>query len=133
MGHENKCAHLHGHNYVGLISASATLDSIGRVIDFSVLKKCVGGWINNYWDHGFIIWDKDSVVLRLLHHFRPFEPHVGTQKYYTLPYNPTAENMAKYLLEKVCPDVLMGTNVLVTKVRIWETENCYADAFLPTE
>ena len=38
MGHEGKCRNLHGHNYVVFVTAQADeLDSVGRVIDFSVL------------------------------------------------------------------------------------------------
>ncbi len=49
---------------------------------------------------------------------------------FCLPYNPTAENMADYLLRTVCPEVLIGTGVVVTKVVLWETENCFATAEL---
>ena len=45
--------------------------------------------------------------------------------------NPTAENLAFYLLHKVCPEELIHTGVTVTHVRVWETENCYADACIP--
>ena len=72
MGHENKCAHLHGHNYVALITARADkLDSVGRVIDFSVIKQRVGGWIEQHWDHGFIIARNDEQVMQWLGQFRP--------------------------------------------------------------
>ena len=127
MGHENKCAHLHGHNYVALITATADkLDSVGRVIDFSVIKQRVGGWIEQHWDHGFIIARSDKQVLDWLGQFRPRpETH---QKLFLMDANPTSENMARFLLERVCPDVLDGTGVGVTRVRLWETENCYAEA-----
>jgi 6-pyruvoyltetrahydropterin/6-carboxytetrahydropterin synthase len=45
-----------------------------------------------------------------------------------MPYNPTAENMAKYLLEEVCPTILLGTGSEASRVRIWETEESYAEA-----
>ena len=49
LGHENKCRHIHGHNYVAFIHAEAEqLDSIGRVIDFGVLKDKFGGWIDEH-------------------------------------------------------------------------------------
>ena len=47
-----------------------------------------------------------------------------------MPYNPTAENMARYLLEVMCPEVLSGTGARATSVRIWETEEAYAEATL---
>ncbi len=129
MGHENKCAHLHGHNYIAYFTASAELDKIGRVIDFSVLKDKIGGWIDRYWDHGFILSRDDAAGSAALEAFRN---HVGgkPQKRYWLPYNPTAENMARFLLGTVCPQVLRGTGVLVVRVRLEETENCSAVAEL---
>lgn len=117
-GHEGKCQHLHGHNYVAFITAEADeLDTVGRVIDFSVLKERVGGWIDTNWDHKMVLWVDDTWVKYL----------TGTPCY-KLPTNPTAENMAQHLLGVVCPDVLSDTGVVVTAVRLWETENCYADA-----
>lgn len=133
-GHENKCAHLHGHNYVALVTAEAEeLDDVGRVIDFSVLKDRVGGWINEHWDHGFILWTGDTVAHAAISTFNAgAADQLGGagQKLFKLPFNPTAENMARYLIGTVCPDVLGGTGVTVTSVRVWETENCYAEATL---
>ena len=45
-----------------------------------------------------------------------------------MPYNPTAENMAKYLLEEVCPSLLEGTGGVANRVRIWETDESFAEA-----
>lgn len=119
--HESKCRNLHGHNYVAMFEADAPLDSLGRVIDFSVLKERIGGWIDSQWDHGFLLWQDDAEAIAAV-------SSMPSQKMYLMPYNPTAENMAKYLLERVCPSLLDGTGVDVVSVRIWETENCYADA-----
>lgn len=124
-GHEGKCKNMHGHNYVALFTAQAgELDAVGRVIDFSVLKERVGGWIDKHWDHGFIYWDKDIMMQDI------FTTHTGHQKHFELPLNPTAENMAHYLLHVVCPEVLIETGVTVIDVTLWETENCFAKATL---
>lgn len=123
--HESKCRNLHGHNYVAYFHARRaddTLDALGRVIDFSVLKERIGGWIDEHWDHGLVLWDADPMLASL-----PFE---DGQKVHHLFANPTAENMALYLLYDVCPDVLRGTGIEVDKVVLWETENCFAEASL---
>ena len=121
MGHEGKCAHLHGHNYVALITAAAPgLDQVGRVIDFAVIKERVGGWIEQQWDHGVIYNAADQEVARAL-------DCIPNQKRFALNGNPTAENLAEYLLRVACPSVLRDTGVRVTKVTLWETENCYAE------
>ena len=132
VGHEHKCAHLHGHNYVALITAGADeLDSVGRVVDFSVIKQRVGGWIEKCWDHGFILW-KDDPVRHLAEFWSAIAPHGpgSTQKLFPLPTNPTAENLAEYLLRVVCPEVLADSGCEASKVVVWETENCFAEATL---
>ena len=124
FGHEGKCRHLHGHNYVAFITAEAEeLDSVGRVIDFSVLKELVGGWIDRNWDHGCVLWAGDTEALLAVKACQP-------SKIFELPNNPTAENMADFLLLIVCPAVLKETGVVVTKIVLWETENCYAETTL---
>ncbi|MDY3090510.1 MAG: 6-carboxytetrahydropterin synthase, partial [Porphyromonas sp.] len=42
------------------------------------------------------------------------------------PFNPTAEQMAKYLVEVVGPEQLQGTGVQLVAVRIDETRKCSA-------
>jgi 6-pyruvoyltetrahydropterin/6-carboxytetrahydropterin synthase len=127
MNHESKCATLHGHRYCVEVTAEAEqLDDIGRVIDFSVLKARIGSWIDENWDHTTILWEKDVETVKALRWIeRKKEPFVA-------PWNPTAENMAHYLLTVVCPRELGDTGVIVTKIRVWETPNCYADADITT-
>jgi 6-pyruvoyltetrahydropterin/6-carboxytetrahydropterin synthase len=125
QGHENKCRNLHGHNYVAFFDAEAEeLDDLGRVVDFSVLKQRLGGWIEEHWDHGFIVGEDDRELRDLL--------AAAETKVYVLPMNPTAEWMADYLLYDVAPRVLDGTGVRVRRVVLWETENCYATAEVGT-
>lgn len=128
MNHESKCATLHGHRYRVEVTAhgalGGTLDGIGRVIDFSVLKAKVGGWIDSMWDHTTLVFKDDLRTLEALQQLPRFkEPWVS-------PFNPTAENMADYLLRTICPDVLAGTGVQVVHIKVWETPNCWAEASL---
>ena len=120
-GHENKCAYLHGHNYVAFFHASAPeLDEIGRLIDFSVLKTRLGSWVEEHWDHGFLLHRDDREAIQAV-------TRIPDQKLFLMDANPTAENMARYLLEKVAPQELEGLGVEVVKVVLWETENCFAE------
>jgi 6-pyruvoyltetrahydropterin/6-carboxytetrahydropterin synthase len=117
-GHESKCAHLHGHNYrIHFICESDNLDSVGRVIDFSVIKEKLCMWVENEWDHRFLVWDGDPIGAYLL----DIDDQVVR-----VPFNPTAENMAKYLVEDIGPAVLFGTGVRLTMVDIEETAKCSA-------
>ncbi|CCB85501.1 MULTISPECIES: 6-pyruvoyl trahydropterin synthase family protein [Parachlamydia] len=125
MNHENKCATAHGHNYyVHLTAEAPQLDSLGRVIDFSVLKEKVGGWIDEHWDHTFLVCEHDKELIQALRSLpRKKEPFI-------CPFNPTAEEIAIYLLREVSPKVLAGSNVMITKVVVHETDNCYAEVSL---
>ena len=124
FGHEGKCRHLHGHNFVVFVTAAAEdLDAVGRVIDFGVLKERIGGWIEREWDHGFVVWASDAEACQAL-------ARVSGQKTYLLPANPTAENLADHLLRVVGPDALGGTGVRLVKVTLHETENGIAEASL---
>lgn len=128
-GHENKCANMHGHNYCVLVKAHApiiNLDHLGRVVDFSVLKDRLGGWIDHNWDHAFIYYSGDLECKTL---FQADERFVK-QKTFMSDFNPTAEEIARYLLLRVCPDLFANTLIEITSVIVWETENCFAEATL---
>jgi len=124
--HGGKCEFFHGHNYLAefYVTGDET-DDVGRVIDFSELKRKFKGWIDEHWDHGFVLSRNDENGIAAAEMVEP-------SKYHLLPYNPTAENMARYLLEEVCPRLLDGTGVIATKVVIWETEEACALAALGT-
>jgi 6-pyruvoyltetrahydropterin/6-carboxytetrahydropterin synthase len=58
---------------------------------------------------------------------------VQPTKYFVMPYNPTAENMARYLLEVVAPGVLGTLGVVARQVVVWETDDACAVATLVGE
>ena len=124
--HESKCAFFHGHNYrvdievVGQ-GGGTEVDAVGRVVDFSQIKQRMLGWLDAHWDHAFIVFEQDENALAAV---RMVEP----TKYFVLPWNPTAENMARYLLEVVAPEVLGDLGVIAREVRVWETEESCAVA-----
>lgn len=122
MQHESKCRHLHGHRYVVEATfESETLDRLGRVIDFGIIQERLGGWINEHWDHATILYDADQDLGKAI------AQQTG-QKIFYLEANPTAENMASYLLDHVCPPLFKDQGVRCLRIRLWETPNCYADA-----
>lgn len=72
-GHQ--CGRLHGHNYVVRVEINAPeLDQVGFVVDFGELKP-VQQWLDAKFDHH----------------------HLNDQ----LVFNPTAENMARYIADTV--------------------------------
>ena len=73
VNHESKCRTLHGHEYWAHIYAKSNtgLDSLGRVIDFSVIKDRIGGWIDDHFDHNMIIWKAENIAEYLIKHICP--------------------------------------------------------------
>jgi 6-pyruvoyltetrahydropterin/6-carboxytetrahydropterin synthase len=122
-GHENKCALLHGHNYrIHFTCAAPDLDPIGRVIDFGVMKSRLCNWLEENWDHRFLIWEEDDRF------WRDVSLYYDEWGILRTPFNPTAENMAEYLLEEIGPQQLEGTGVILIKVIVEETRKCAASA-----
>jgi 6-pyruvoyltetrahydropterin/6-carboxytetrahydropterin synthase len=120
--HGGKCEHFHGHNYVAdFFVTGDQQDSVGRVVDFAELKVLCKGWLDEHWDHSFLVHEEDTNAIEALKHVKP-------SRLFVMPYNPTAENMARYLLEEVCPNLLAKTGGRAIRVRIWETDESYAEA-----
>lgn len=72
LNYESKCANLHGHNWIVTVwCKSQTLDANGMVMDFTHIKREVQDKL----DHKFL----NDVV----------------------PFNPTAENIAKWVCEQI--------------------------------
>jgi 6-pyruvoyltetrahydropterin/6-carboxytetrahydropterin synthase len=122
VGHEGKCRHLHGHNYrVHFVCAANGLDSVGRVIDFSVIKAKLCMWLEDEWDHKMLLWREDPMLPEL----RQLDPTVVE-----LPFNPTAENLALHLVNEIAPTMLQGTGVRCIKCVVEETRKCSAQVTL---
>ena len=117
------------------VNAQRGLDDLGRVIDFSVIKERLCMWLEEEWDHKFLYWGNDPLISALIiasnkEVLEPFpemedSDHIHFhESLVQLPFNPTAENMAQYLLEVVGPKQLEGTGVTLVKVVIEETAKC---------
>lgn len=116
-GHESKCAHLHGHNYRIHFDVEADeLDSVGRVLDFSVIASTLCQWLEDNWDHKFLVWENDPFMETLT----SIDPK-GTV---VTEFNPTAENMGLHLVNVVGPKQLSGTGCVLRNVTIEETRKC---------
>jgi 6-pyruvoyltetrahydropterin/6-carboxytetrahydropterin synthase len=101
-----KCEDLHGHNFKVEVSVAASeLDSTGLLIDFRVFKK----WL------GEILEDIDHKHLNIVSSFAGI--------------NPSAENIAKYICEKMELKAKVA-RVNVVRVKIWESENA-AVTYIP--
>lgn len=121
--HESKCNNLHGHNYVLYVTVTASeLDSLGRIIDFSVLKKELGDWIDNNWDHKFILSKDDKEGIEAVKKIN------GDENIFIMHSNPTAENMARHLFDVFISILYTKHSIKLVRITLHETENCYAEA-----
>ena len=101
-GYRGKCESLHGHNWdVEVFVAAKKLDPAGLSIDFKLLKK------------------KLNDVLVTLDHC-DLNDMVFFKK-----YNPSAENIAKYLYTSL-KKALKNDKVSLKRVSVWETRDSCA-------
>ena len=125
FGYEGKCKHLHGHHYVAEVTVKGpTLDDLGMLTDFGVLKRCIGEWIDDWWDHNVLLSAHDPLRETLLS--KP-SLNAGRLPYLVGNYQPTAEWMAKILFD-TCRFIL-PPGVEVDRVRIYETPDCWTEYY----
>ena len=156
VGHESRCRMLHGHNYVFHFKvqpcidrqmeashydhAPAQLDNVGRVIDFSVVKSTLCQWLEDNWDHKFLHWEIDNLILGILElvsddQTRPsLARSVGEANsshlfgsMVPLPFNPTAENLAAHMVNVIGPQLLAEHGVELVSCTIEETSKCHVE------
>ncbi len=121
VGHESKCNRLHGHNYrFHFVIESGSLDKIGRVVDFSVIKETLCQWLEDNFDHRFLMWEKDPFLPTLL--------DLSRESIVVVPFNPTAENIARYMIDVVAPPLLKPYGCELVECRVDETRKCSAIA-----
>jgi 6-pyruvoyltetrahydropterin/6-carboxytetrahydropterin synthase len=87
------------------------------VVDFSRLKRVVGGWIDETLDHKMLLHKDDPVL--------PFLRQQG-EPVHVLEVNPTAENIARLIFEYTA-----SQGFPVVEVKLWETETCFATYSTP--
>lgn len=117
VGHESKCRFLHGHNYRFTFHiTAANLDDIGRILDFSVIKSLLCEWLEQNYDHKFLIWSEDPFLEQL----RAISP----ESVYEVSFNPTAENIAENFVLFIAPLLLKDTGCKLIKLDIEETRKC---------
>lgn len=114
LNHPGKCANLHGHNAeVNIVLQNQILNAQGMIADFGDIKKSIGNWIETRLDHHLILEDGDPLIDILKDQ---------DILLFSLPTEPTAENLAKLIYEEAEKHGLP-----VHAVTFWETKNCSAE------
>lgn len=123
VGHENKCRHLHGHNYrIHFGCEASSLDALGRVIDFGEINDRLCEWLEEHWDHRTMIWQEDPLLPEL--------QRIASEDLCIVPFNPTAEHIAHHLVHVIGPQQLEGTGIRLVTCRVDETRKCSATCSL---
>jgi 6-pyruvoyltetrahydropterin/6-carboxytetrahydropterin synthase len=117
QGIEGHCNRPHGHNYRVFVSIEGELDSQSMVIDFGDVKSRLGRWIDDHWDHAFILDSRDIKLRDAL-------ASVPEARVYILDQaKPTAEILA-ITLARICREEL---SLKIARVQVWETDRQYAE------
>ena len=104
------------------VEIEGELDEKGLLMDFKDLKQCLVPLIDS-WDHATIVAAHDTELREVV--------ETKNWKHFILPYDTTAENMCIYTAEYLVQnsrEVLVAHRVHTIRVRVSETETCYAEA-----
>jgi len=122
--HASQCRHMHGHRYAIEITLSGEIIRTegaaeqGMVMDFSDVKSIANTVLVNQWDHAFLVYQGDRVVMDFL-------ATIPEHKTVVLPVIPTAENLADEafrILDAAYLDTY-GNQLRLERVRLYETPN----------
>ena len=101
-GYDGDCEHLHGHNWLVSVTVSGDkLDNIGVLMDFRELKKLLRACLAEFDHTNLSVHPTFSKV------------------------NPSAENIAKYIFDKLL-DAIVQRGCELTEVAVSETPNSIA-------
>jgi len=127
--HKSQCRNLHGHRYAIEITLSGDIilkegaSENGMVMDFSDVKAIARRAVADVWDHAFLVYKDDTVVLDFLN-------SLSNHKTVIMDSVPTAENMAKEafrILQAEYRDTY-SNHLKLERVRLYETPNSWVDA-----
>ena len=126
--HNSQCKHLHGHRYAieitlsGKVITTEGVSEQGMVMDFSDVKNIAKERVVDAWDHAFLVFRGDKVLLDFLN-------TLPDHKTVVLDVVPTAENLAMVAFNMLDDDFqnTYGNDLKLEKVRLYETPNNWVD------
>ena len=118
LDYNGKCAYPHGHTYrAEVFIESQSLNDLGLVYDFTDLKDKIKTWVDENWDHAFLVNSQDSELIAGL------GSASLVRLYEFQDENPSCEVMSRVLYEKT----VALCNLVPAKVRLWESVNQYSE------
>ena len=126
--HKSQCRNLHGHRYtleitlVGAVIEEEGSSDNGMIMDFSDVKALAKEHLVDVWDHAFLAYEKDTVVLEFL-------DSIPGHKTVIIDRIPTVENLAQtaFTILKAAYQDRYGTGLRLHKLVLHETPNCWAE------
>jgi 6-pyruvoyltetrahydropterin/6-carboxytetrahydropterin synthase len=97
--YSKECQNMHGHSYKLEVTFSGDLNEAGMILDFKEIKEMVSPLIDQF-DHECLT----------------------KEKFFGM--NPTAENMANYIFNKI-----RENTPYLDKVKLWETDTCFVEVY----
>lgn len=130
--HSSKCKNPHGHRYrvVAHLESEALMEDgseTGMVKDFGFLKRLLTTHVHDYLDHGFIVYKGDLPMLTMFDHQWGDKQYSIMWKIIEFPYVPTAENIARWVYERLDHYIGNQPNFELVKVEVWETPTSMAE------
>ncbi|CAB4169562.1 COG0720 6-pyruvoyl-tetrahydropterin synthase [uncultured Caudovirales phage] len=125
--HDSKCRHPHGHRYrVRVLVSGAVIDDSleasdsGMVIDFSDIKRLLTERVHDVYDHAFIVWNRDLLMLKA------FAPLIEKDfRIVIVDFIPTAENLAASIFDDL--DITFESlGLTLDRVDVFETPTSVA-------
>ncbi len=133
VDYDGRCAHLHGHSYLWEVTVRSHGDPVdyrGMVVDFKDLKDVMIKVLDPL-DHCMILHGEKDPLVRLAQSneilltdiLAPSNADVH-RRVWLVPFNPTAENLAKWAFDEIQNH--LPAPISVTRVRVWETADSWA-------
>ena len=114
LHYKGKCARIHGHRWRVEVWLEGEADEkTGILVDYAKISEVI-----ERFDHQLIL-NRDDPLVPIL---SPYQEVITTEG------DPTSERLAcsiRKLLDETC--AIGGICVQVIKVRVWESETCYAE------
>jgi len=108
-----RCRGVHGHSYLfEVFLQGVTQDDAQMLMDFKLLKEKLNAFLDAF-DHALLVWDQDPELIEMA-------PKLNS-RYIILPYNPTAEQMARHIYYQA-----QTLGMPIHQVIVHETKTGYA-------
>ncbi len=116
--HEGQCKNVHGHSYKMLVELEGGTNENGIVIDYYDINRVVAPLLDKI-DHAFLCDENDRRMIEFLKE--------NNFKIFLTPGFTTSENMTLFFMNLLLPEFRKFDNLHSLMLRIYETEDAYAE------